>query len=1008
MAEKQFGVRLSAEGGDKVRAELLGIGQVGQEAFQDVADAANRSRRPIEEVGERAARVGQRAGMGSHGLRQFSLQLNQVAQSGAVTGQWVQALAVQLPDMLLAFGTAGAVAGTLAAVLIPLGTSLLKVATAGRDVEGALDKAEDSLKAFARAADNSATSWADLVKTYGAAADEVERLHRVQLEAARSTAMQDLLSVGDALGGMAAERRVSADRYAGSLRGEPGAIEGWLAYVRAMQQRYHITREEAVALAVALRKADKAGSFEEALPAATDLIELLKDAGITSGDLWDRANRMADIAKGGIAAVNEELGKTIAISREGQQAVAGFLGGLASRATQWLTGKTPGALASEWTAGSKGILDLIGWAEGTDKGRGYNETLGYGAFTGGPVNLTSMTISQVRDLQRQMLAHPANHYNSSAVGRYQIVGTTLERLVRQLGISGDEMFDEKMQDRLAMELVRGRMGGGVEGWYSEWEGLRSKGVGISTITGALGQKSVGVDPAIAKQNEEWQRNLDLRQDWLTGIDAQVKAAALEAQAIGKSTYEIAYQRAEMRLTQELQAKGISLTERLNGGEKTYGQLVQETAHALAASAQETEVLQGRQTDLITTMEENAQRMRQFREDFVGDFTSAFAGVIDGTKKVGVAFGDMLKSMAARWAEAGLNKLGGWLFDSLFGGMGVVSAFTGDPLAGALSAVVMHEGGTVGEDSATTRRVHPGVFLKPRSQRSPMKDFLDLRPDEVPAILQRGERVLSRAELARADAGDLSAMVMHDGGKDEVPAILQRGERMIPRDEVEKAGKVLSAIVMHDGGTVGEDSTQTRRAHPAAFLGAERYHSGGWPGLQADGGDALSKDVARQVHPAKRRSMADLLDLRSDEVPAILQRGERVLSRAELARADAGALSAIVMHEGGTVGEAGMSRQVHPAVFAGAQRYHSGGWPGLRSDEVPAVLQRGERVQSRAEVAMNGGASTIKLLLSPGLIAEVLEKARGQSVQVVKEHTPGIVQRAIDTSVRVNSETGMYA
>jgi len=155
MAEKQFGVRLSAEGGDKVRAELLGIGQVGQEAFQDVADAANRSHRPIEEVGERAARVGQRAGMGSHGLRQFSLQLNQVAQSGAVTGQWVQALAVQLPDMLLAFGTAGAVAGTLAAVLIPLGTSLLKVATAGRDVEGALDKAEDSLKAFATAADNS-------------------------------------------------------------------------------------------------------------------------------------------------------------------------------------------------------------------------------------------------------------------------------------------------------------------------------------------------------------------------------------------------------------------------------------------------------------------------------------------------------------------------------------------------------------------------------------------------------------------------------------------------------------------------------------------------------------------------------------------------------------------------------------------------------------------------------------------------------------------------------------
>jgi hypothetical protein len=30
--------------------------------------------------------------------------------------------------------------------------------------------------------------------------------------------------------------------------------------------------------------------------------------------------------------------------------------------------------------------------------------------------------------------------------------------------------------------------------------------------------------------------------------------------------------------------------------------------------------------------------------------------------------------------------------------------------------------------------------------------------------------------------------------------------------------------------------------------------------------------------------------------------------------------------------------------------HSGGWAGLRPDEVPAILQRGERVLSRAEVS----------------------------------------------------------
>ena len=46
----------------------------------------------------------------------------------------------------------------------------------------------------------------------------------------------------------------------------------------------------------------------------------------------------------------------------------------------------------------------------------------------------------------------------------------------------------------------------------------------------------------------------------------------------------------------------------------------------------------------------------------------------------------------------------------------------------------------------------------------------------------------------------------------------------------------------------------------------------------------------------------------------------------------------------------------PALaFAGAPRMHSGGWAGLRPDEVPAILQRGERVLSRRELAAQDGA-----------------------------------------------------
>jgi hypothetical protein len=52
------------------------------------------------------------------------------------------------------------------------------------------------------------------------------------------------------------------------------------------------------------------------------------------------------------------------------------------------------------------------------------------------------------------------------------------------------------------------------------------------------------------------------------------------------------------------------------------------------------------------------------------------------------------------------------------------------------------------------------------------------------------------------------------------------------------------------------------------------------------------------------------------------------------------------HTGGVIGSGaggGGSRSVSPAVFAGAARMHSGGIAGLRPDEVPTILQRGEEV-----------------------------------------------------------------
>ncbi|GAA0306552.1 phage tail tape measure C-terminal domain-containing protein [Rhodovulum strictum] len=69
---------------------------------------------------------------------------------------------------------------------------------------------------------------------------------------------------------------------------------------------------------------------------------------------------------------------------------------------------------------------------------------------------------------------------------------------------------------------------------------------------------------------------------------------------------------------------------------------------------------------------------------------------------------------------------------------------------------------------------------------------------------------------------------------------------------------------------------------------------------------------------------------------------------------AGGMFASVLHAGGTVGMPGPGRMVPALAFAGAPRMHSGGWVGLKPDEVPAILQRGERVLSRREAAGYGG------------------------------------------------------
>jgi hypothetical protein len=95
---------------------------------------------------------------------------------------------------------------------------------------------------------------------------------------------------------------------------------------------------------------------------------------------------------------------------------------------------------------------------------------------------------------------------------------------------------------------------------------------------------------------------------------------------------------------------------------------------------------------------------------------------------------------------------------------------------------------------------------------------------------------------------------------------------------------------------------------------------------------------------------------------------------------AGGIFANVLHAGGMVGSAGPSRLVPAMAFAAAPRMHSGGMAGLRHDEVPAILQRGERVLSRREAQSYGAGGGVNVTI----MARDAESFRQSRTQVAAD------------------------
>lgn len=144
------------------------------------------------------------------------------------------------------------------------------------------------------------------------------------------------------------------------------------------------------------------------------------------------------------------------------------------------------------SAKSAGIKKVILQAESSGD---YNSVFG----TSRKIPLTKMTLDEVDQLQGQMKRSGSP---STAVGGFQFIRPTLQALKNQLGLRGDEIFDQSLQNRLADALLQARGFGkfmnGEMGHKSFVNSLAKEWAGLPTTEGKSHYEGDGLNHSTVK------------------------------------------------------------------------------------------------------------------------------------------------------------------------------------------------------------------------------------------------------------------------------------------------------------------------------------------------------------------------------------------------------------------------------------------------------------------------------------------------------------------------------
>lgn len=260
---------------DDLKAEL----SAARAALAKFENQAGKTGKGTKQLNGIVHKLGITASGTQQGLRLLPYQLNQIAQSGAVTGHWLTSVNQQIPDILAGFGgmplvlAGGALAMTGA--LIP---ALMGTKEEARDLEAAMSDfvaAGDEVK---RLGDLLAMSADQMALKYGVASEEIRKtalalleLKQVEIERAFAEQVELLQEATREYTGYAAT----------ALRSGKSLTAAW----QTVQKELGVSTEQAVALRDAFIEVGNAGTMEQQQVAMANLRDLLEQSGVEATKL---------------------------------------------------------------------------------------------------------------------------------------------------------------------------------------------------------------------------------------------------------------------------------------------------------------------------------------------------------------------------------------------------------------------------------------------------------------------------------------------------------------------------------------------------------------------------------------------------------------------------------------------------------------------------------------------------------------------------------------------------